>query len=73
MHDWRQVTEQLLSIPMAHMLVGYYTVDDNGDGVLKVMRSYQYFAASHISDRVCEADWSGRDTLGGLRRAWARP
>ena len=37
--------------PMAHQLIGFYTVADDSDGVLKVMRSYQYFAASAISDR----------------------
>ena len=46
MNDWKDVTTALLSIPMAHMLVGFYTVADGSDGILKVMRSYQYYAAS---------------------------
>jgi len=37
---------------MAHQLIGFYTVADDADGVLKVMRSYQYYAASKISDTV---------------------
>ena len=49
---WDRVAESLLSIPMAHQLIGFYTVADGSDGVLKVMRSYQYFAANAISDRV---------------------
>jgi type I restriction enzyme R subunit len=30
-------------------MIGFYTVADNSDGVLKVMRSYQFYAASAIS------------------------
>ena len=51
-NDWKQVASSLLSIPMAHQLIGFYTVADDSDGILKVMRSYQYFAASAISDKV---------------------
>ena len=51
-NDWKAIASSLLSIPMAHQLIGFYTVADNADGVLKVMRSYQYYAASAISD-VC--------------------
>ena len=57
MNDWKDVTTALLSIPMAHMLVGFYTVADGSDGILKVMRSYQYYAASKISDAVSKAKW----------------
>ena len=42
----------LLSIPMAHQLIGFYTVADSADGCLKVLRSYQYHAVNAISDRV---------------------
>ena len=55
----------LLSIPMAHQLIGFYTVADDSDGVLKVMRSYQYFAAIAISDKVAKAKWEGNNQLGG--------
>lgn len=41
-NQWSEVAKHLLSIPMAHQLIGYYTVADDSDGVLKVMRSYQY-------------------------------
>lgn len=37
---WRDIIENLLSIPMDHQLIGFYTVADDTDGVLKVMRSY---------------------------------
>ena len=61
-NQWSEVAKHLLSIPMAHQLIGYYT--DDSDGVLKVMRSYQYYAASRISDRVTVID---RDKLWGTR------
>lgn len=64
-NDYRDVVHDLLSIPMAHQLIGFYTVADAGDGALKVMRSYQYYAASAISNRVAQHDWSKRDQLGG--------
>ena len=64
-NDWRQVASTILSIPMAHQLIGFYTVADDSDGILKVMRSYQYYAANKISDRVAKNDWSARNQLGG--------
>ena len=50
---------------MAHQMIGFYTVADDSDSVLKVMRSYQYFAANAISDRVSKIDWSDKQLLGG--------
>ena len=52
MNDWKEVASRFLYIPMVHQLIGFYTVADTSDGVLKVMRSYQYWAASRISDCV---------------------
>ena len=65
MNDWKDVITALLSIPMAHMLVGFYTVADGSDGILKVMRSYQYYAASKISDAVSKAKWENDQQRGG--------
>ncbi|WP_180041969.1 type I restriction endonuclease subunit R [Acinetobacter sp. YH16039] len=65
MNYWKDITAHFLSIPMAHQLIGFYTVADKTDGVLKVMRSYQYFAVRAISDRVARIEWDGRDRLGG--------
>ena len=65
---WQEVIERLLSIPIAHQLIGFYTVADEADGILKVMRSYQYYAAHAISDKVAKTDWSNPDLerrLGG--------
>ena len=64
-NEWNKVASTLLSIPMAHQLIGFYTVADDSDGVLKVMRSYQYFAASAISDKVAKGKWEGNNQLGG--------
>jgi type I restriction enzyme R subunit len=63
--DWKEIAEKLLSIPMAHQLIGFYTVPDDTDGILKVMRSYQYYAASAISDRVAKTDWKVGNQRGG--------
>ncbi len=48
-NHWSEIASTLLSIPMAHQLIGFYTVPDDSDGVLKVMRSYQYFAAINLA------------------------
>lgn len=64
-NNWKTFTSSLLSIPMAHQLIGFYTVADESDGVLKVMRSYQYYAAHAISDKVAKTDWQNPNRLGG--------
>lgn len=64
-NDWNDIASSLLSIPMAHQLIGFYTVPDDTDGVLKVMRSYQYYAANAISDKVAKTDWKSKHALGG--------
>lgn len=65
-NDWKDIGSSFLSIPMAHQLIGFYTVADDSDGVLKVMRSYQYYAASAISDRVSKVKWDEKGhQLGG--------
>lgn len=65
MNHWKDIAGNLLCIPMAHQLIGFYTIADKTDTILKVMRSYQYFAVRAISDRVVRIDWDGRDRLGG--------
>lgn len=64
-NNWKEITRTLLSIPMAHQLIGFYTVADDTDSVLKVMRSYQYYAANKISDVVAKTDWTNPNTRGG--------
>ena len=64
-NDWKTIASSLLSIPMAHQLIGFYTVADDKDGTLKVMRSYQYYAANKISDTVSKHKWENGNQLGG--------
>lgn len=64
-NDYKQITSTLLHIPTAHQLIGFYTVADNTDGILKVMRSYQYYAANGIADRVAKTHWGNKDIYGG--------
>lgn len=66
-NTWDSFTRDLLSIPMAHQLIGFYTVADDSDGVLKVMRSYQYQTANAISDKVAKSRWEA-ENLGANQR-----
>lgn len=65
LNNWKDIAQYLLSIPMAHQLIGFYTVADDTDGILKVMRSYQYYAASRITGRVAMRRWADKDPYGG--------
>lgn len=65
-NDWKQFASSLLSIPMAHQLIGFYTVADNSDGTLKVMRSYQYYAANAIFNKILSLRWEGDCQRGGF-------
>lgn len=65
MNGWEDIASNLLSIPMAHQLIGFYTVADESDGILKVMRSYQYYAANAISDKVAKIKWGEKNQRGG--------
>lgn len=65
-NDWKGIASNIISIPMAHQLIGFYTVADDTDGVLKVMRSYQYYAASAISDKVSKTKWGEGNQRGGF-------
>ena len=62
--EWEQVAEKLLSIPMAHQLIGYYSVADASDGALKVLRPYQFYAARQIFNKVLD----NREWAGGTKR-----
>ena len=64
-NDWKKIASDFLSIPMAHQIIGFYTVADKNDGMLKVLRSYQYFATNAISDRVAKMRWNMPDIYGG--------
>lgn len=63
--DWKRIAANLLSIPMAHQMVGYFTIADDKDETLKVLRSYQYFATTKIWERVRETNWDDHYHKGG--------
>ncbi|MGN1456417.1 MAG: type I restriction endonuclease subunit R [Acutalibacteraceae bacterium] len=65
-NDWDKIVTNFLSIPMAHQMIGFYTVADNTDETLKVMRSYQYYAADAISQAVAKRKWSEPEQRGGF-------
>ncbi len=64
-NNWQKIASVFLSIPMAHQMIGYYTVADHADGLLKVLRSYQYYAVSAISNKVKKNTWYQGNQLGG--------
>lgn len=64
-NNWYEFTQSLLYIPMAHQLIGFYTVADSKDGILKVLRSYQYYAVSAISNKVAQNKWDEKKQRGG--------
>lgn len=65
-YDWKRIGANLLSIPMAHQMIGYYTIADDKDETLKVLRSYQYFATTKIWERVKETNWDDHSHKGGF-------
>lgn len=66
MNRWDDIVRYLLSIPMAHQLVGFYTIADKKDGALKVMRSYQYYASDAIRNKVAKTKWEDKAIYGGF-------
>lgn len=64
--DWKYITANFLSIPMAHQMVGFYTIADDKDETLKVLRSYQYYATNKICDRVHQTNWDDHTHKGGF-------
>jgi type I restriction enzyme R subunit len=65
-NGWEEIAEKFLSIPMAHRLIGYGTIADGTDNILKVMRSYQYHAAYKIYTQVVKrVDWDDGQQKGG--------
>ncbi len=64
--DWKRIGANLLSIPMAHQMIGYYTIADDKDETLKVLRSYQYNAVNKIWERVHATNWDDHSHRGGF-------
>lgn len=67
-NDWERVGSRLLSIPMAHKMVSFYTIAEHTNHNLLVMRPYQMYAVDRIKARVSErerAGWNTGKQLGG--------
>lgn len=64
-NSYDKIARSLLSIPTAHQLIGLYTIADAGDGVLKVLRSYQCHAVNKIVDVIAKNKWDEGNQRGG--------
>ncbi len=64
-NEWHKFAHSLLSIPRAHEIIGFYTVPDASDGILKVLRPYQVYAAENVSNIVAAAHWTKSEQRGG--------
>ena len=64
-NNWGAFCKEFLSIPRAHEMIGFYTIPDKTDATLKVMRSYQVYAAERISRVVKQTSWTKDNQCGG--------
>lgn len=64
-NEWQEFAHSLLMIPRAHEMIGYYTVPDKSDGVLKVLRPYQVYAAFNVLNKVSSAHWTKQEQKAG--------
>ena len=64
-NDWDKFAHSLLMIPRAHEMIGFYTVSDASDGILKVLRPYQVYAAFGISNIVSKSHWTKEEQKAG--------
>lgn len=64
---WKNIADKFLSIPHIHYMIAYFTVADRGDSLLKVMRSYQYYATRAILKRSHDLSkrWEEPRKFGG--------
>ena len=46
-------------------MIGFYTVPDASDGVLKVLRPYQVYAALNVSNAVSASHWTKAEQKAG--------
>lgn len=53
-HDWREFTNSMLSIPMAHQMATNYMILDGTKHkqMIKVMRPYQVYATRRVIDKI---------------------
>lgn len=65
-NEWQLFCKSFLSIPRAHQIIGFYTIADKTDNILKVMRSYQIYAAEAITNKVHKSSWTKANQPGGF-------
>lgn len=65
--EWEEFIHKFLYIPMAHEIIGFYTVPDKTDDTLKVLRSYQFNAVRCIRNKVSshKDKWNDGIQTGG--------
>lgn len=65
--EWEEFIHKFLYIPMAHEIIGFYTVPDKTDDTLKVLRSYQFNAVRSIRNKVSshKDKWTDGIQTGG--------
>ena len=65
--EWEEFIHKFLYIPMAHEIIGFYTVPDKTDETLKVLRSYQFNAVRAIRNKVSshKDKWNDGIQTGG--------
>lgn len=64
--DWREFSDLMLSIPMAHQMATSYMILDGTQNkqMLKVMRPYQVYATRRVIDKIKKADFDFDQKLG---------
>lgn len=58
-HDWKEFADEMLSIPMAHLMATNYMILDGTKNkqALKVMRPYQVYATQKVIEKLKHADF----------------
>lgn len=70
--SWREFSNQILSIPMAHNLATRYMILDGTKNreSIKVMRPYQVYATQEVLDKVTKHDFTYNNDDGKLGYIW---
>ncbi|MQS53130.1 type I restriction endonuclease subunit R [Companilactobacillus mishanensis] len=58
-HDWREFSQKMLSIPMAHQMATNYMILDGTKNrqMIKVMRPYQVYATQNVIEKIKHHDF----------------
>ena len=64
-NEWHAFAHSFLMIPRAHEMIGFYTVADDAEGILKVLRPYQVYAANNVTSIVSASHWTKAEQKAG--------